>query len=53
MSGKSWSGHFKRSELNGWEPKRGDKVGLFVTGLCRDPRRNVQERSTVAWVTVE
>jgi hypothetical protein len=53
MSGKSWSGHFKRGELSGWEPTAGDRIGLFVSGLCRDTRRNVSERSNVVWVTVE
>jgi hypothetical protein len=53
MSGKSWSGHFKRGELSGWEPTAGDRIGLFVSGLCRDSRRNVSERSNVVWVTVE
>jgi hypothetical protein len=53
MSGKSWSGHFKRGELSGWEPTAGDRIGLFVSGLCRDTRRNVSERSNIVWVTVE
>lgn len=53
MSGKSWSGHFKRSELSGWEPTAGDRIGLCVSGLCRDSRRNVSERSNVVWVEVQ
>jgi hypothetical protein len=53
MSGKSWSGHFKRGELSGWEPTAGDRIGLFVSGLCRDSRRNVSERSNVVWVEVQ
>jgi hypothetical protein len=53
MSGKSWSDHFKRGELSGWEPTAGDRIGLFVSGLCRDTRRNVSERSNIVWVTVE
>ena len=53
MSGKSWSGHFKRGELSGWEPTTGDRIGLFVSGLCRDTRRNVSERSNIVWVEVQ
>lgn len=33
-----------------WHPKSGEKIGLFVSGLCRDDSRNVSERSHVFWI---
>lgn len=33
-----------------WRPSSGERVGFMVTGLCRDSRRNVSERSNVDWV---
>jgi hypothetical protein len=50
MGGKSWGGHIKVSPLSKWEPKRGERVGIMVSGLARDGRRNVKERSNVDWV---
>jgi hypothetical protein len=50
MGGKSWGGHIKKSPLSGWEPKSGETVGLMVSGLVRDDRRNAQERTQVVWV---
>lgn len=33
-----------------WHPTSGEKIGLFVSGLCRDKNRNVSERSNVTWI---
>lgn len=33
-----------------WNPKSGEKIGIFVSGLCRDSSRNVFERSEVVWI---
>lgn len=33
-----------------WHPKSGEKIGLFVSGLCRDKNRNVMERARLVWV---
>lgn len=33
-----------------YHPKSGEKIGLFVSGLCRDSNRNVFERSEVVWI---
>ena len=33
-----------------YHPKSGDKIGLFVSGLCRDKSRNVSERSNITWI---
>ena len=33
-----------------YHPKSGDKIGLFVSGLCRDSSRNVSERSKLVWI---
>ena len=34
-----------------WHPTSGEKIGLFVSGLCRDKNRNIEERSNVVWMT--
>ena len=34
-----------------WRPSSGETVGFMVSGLCRDSRRNVSERSNVDFVT--
>ena len=49
MTGKSWGGHIKVSPLNKWEPKKGEEIGMFVSGLARTPVRNQLERSNVIW----
>ncbi len=43
--------HIKKSPLSGWRPHRGERFGIMVSGLARDSRRNVQERSNVDMVT--
>jgi len=52
LTGKLGS-YIKRSSVipYNWHPKSGEKIGLFVSGLCRDKTRNVSERSHVCWVT--
>ena len=35
---------------NTWNPQKGEKIGLFVSGLCRDKNRNISERSNVVWM---
>jgi hypothetical protein len=42
--------HIKRDPLKTWKPTKGETIGFMVSGLCRDAKRNVQERSDVAWV---
>lgn len=42
--------HIKKDPLKKWVPKKGDKLGFMVSGLCRDAKRNVSERSNVVWV---
>lgn len=34
-----------------WQPSAGEKVGFMVSGLARDSRRNVYERSNLDYVT--
>jgi len=34
-----------------WQPSSGERVGFMVSGLARDRRRNVLERSNVDWLT--
>lgn len=51
MRGKSWGGHIKVSPMNKFEPKKGERYGIFVSGLCRTSVRNVSERSNVCWFT--
>ena len=50
MGGKSWGDHIKVSPLSGWEPTKGERVGLMVSGLARSSVRNVKERSNISWV---
>jgi hypothetical protein len=51
MKGKSWSGHIKRTETNGWEPVVGQGYWLYVSTLCRDSRRNGNERTNYSYAT--
>ena len=32
-----------------WKPKQGERVGFMVSGLARDHRRTVSERSALVW----
>lgn len=41
----------ERQPVLAWVPKKGDKVGIFVTGLARGGKTNVKERSSIVWVT--
>jgi hypothetical protein len=50
MDNKSWAGHIKRSQLSDFEPQPGATYYFMVSGLCRDGRRNVQERSNLCKV---
>lgn len=45
--------YIKKSPVipSSWNPKSGEKIGLFVSGLCRDSSRNVSERSELVWIT--
>ena len=44
--------HTKSPPLSGnWAPKKGERVGIFVSGLARTKTRNHQERSNVVMVT--
>lgn len=43
--------HFQKEPLKSWRPRSGERFGLMVSGLCRDNRRNVSERSNIAIVT--
>jgi len=44
-------GHVKRSPMDGdWEPERGQRIGIFVSGLIRGRTRNVSERTELFWV---
>lgn len=43
--------HFQKEPLKSWRPQSGERFGLMVSGLCRDNRRNVSERSNIAIVT--
>ena len=40
--------HIKVAPLSNWTPKSGEKFGVMVSGLCRDSKRNVSERTPVA-----
>ena len=42
--------HIKRSPLENFQPVSGQIYGFMVSGLCRDDRRNVRERSNIDWV---
>lgn len=33
-----------------WRPSSGEEIGFIVSGLARDKRRTVEERSNVSWV---
>lgn len=35
---------------NNWNPAKGQKIGLMVSGLARDAQTNVQERSNIVWL---
>ena len=44
--------HIKKSPLNKWTPKSGERFYVMVSGLARSSVRNVQERSNpvqVVW----
>lgn len=42
--------HIKRKPLDKWVPGLGEEIGFFISGLARDAKRNVKERSNVVWV---
>ena len=42
----------KVSALNNWVPEPGDRIGFMVSGLARDDRENVKERSNMLVVTL-
>jgi hypothetical protein len=42
--------HIKRSPLENFQPQSGVVYGFMVSGLARDDRRNVKERSNVDMV---
>lgn len=46
------SDHVNSSAWSGWRAKSGDTLYLAVSGLCRDPARNVSERSQFQKVRV-
>lgn len=51
--GKVFGDHIKRAAWpNNWMPKSGDTIYLMVSGLCRDSKRNVQERTQALKVIV-
>jgi len=39
--------HIKRREFNNWSPTPGETLYFMVSGLCRDHKRNVAERTNV------
>lgn len=43
--------HIKVSPLNNFKPKSGTKYGFMVSGLARDSKRNVYERTNVKMIT--
>ena len=47
----SMGDHIKVSPLNSWRPKKGERIGIMVSGLARTQMRNVRERSNVYMVT--
>lgn len=47
----SMGDHIKRSPLSDWHPKSGERIGLMVSGLARDSKRNAKERSNIVMVT--
>jgi hypothetical protein len=46
------SDHVQSSAWGGWKAQSGDTLYLAVSGLCRDPARNVSERSQFQKVKV-
>ena len=42
----------KVSALSSWRPQPGDRIGFMVSGLARDDRENVRERSNMLVVTL-
>lgn len=43
--------HIKKSPLNSFSPRSGERYGFMVSGLARDKARNVQERTNVVMYT--
>lgn len=43
--------YFKVEPLSSWRPQPGEVFGLMVSGLCRGPYTNVQERSNICMVS--
>ena len=43
--------HIKKSPLNSFSPRSGERYGFMVSGLARDRARNVRERTNVVMVT--
>ena len=39
----------ERQVTASWVPQKGELVGLFVAGLCRDGQRTVRERTNIVW----
>jgi len=39
--------HIKQTPLQNWAPTRGETLYFMVSGLCRDSKRNVQQRSNL------
>lgn len=42
--------HIKKSPLTGFSPQSGETYGFMVSGLARDSKRNVKERSNVVMI---
>ena len=47
----SMGDHIKVSPLSSWRPKKGERIGIMVSGLARTQMRSVRERSNVYMVT--
>ena len=43
--------HIKKSPLNSFSPRSGERYGFMVSGLARDKARNVRERTNVVMYT--
>ena len=43
--------HIKRDPFRDWTPIKGTEYGFMVSGLCRDHRRNVEERTNIVMFT--
>jgi hypothetical protein len=41
----------EREPVKGWMPQKGERVGIFLTGLARGGKTNVKERSNCVWIT--